>query len=60
MTEEREIATKNNQESPICNIKEDTDKIMDYNCLRLLETLKAPSQLFVGSHNENTIEKLMV
>lgn len=60
MTEEREIAQKQNIESPICNTKEDTDKLMDYNCLRLARVLKSPSQLLVGTHNEATIEKLIL
>lgn len=59
MTEERELAQKNGYETPICNTKQDTDEIMDYNCLRLLETLKEPSQLLVGTHNEITTEKIM-
>lgn len=43
MTEEREIATKAKIESPICSTKEDTDKIMDFNCLRLARVLQPPS-----------------
>lgn len=60
MTEEREIAKKGGFDSPICNTKEDTDEMMDYNCIRMLKIIKDPSKLLIGTHNESTVEKTMV
>jgi proline dehydrogenase len=57
MNEERHLAQEGGYESPVHDTIEDTHACYNANLEHIIENMKATDALFIGSHNNESIEK---
>ena len=60
VNEEARIAKENNTDNPICDGFDKTTEMIEDNLKLLIDNLTPRSELLVGSHNRQTVEKIKI
>lgn len=58
INEETRIAKEKGIDNPICDGLDKTTEMIEYNLKYLVDNLSPRSELLIGSHNKETVEKM--